>query len=66
MSAIDPYDPVVAARNHKLGLILMGLVLLVVVAFIIRFALAGLPEDYKEWSRIQQRQSADSAVSQPD
>lgn len=65
MGAIDPYDPEVSRKNRKLALILVGVVLVVIIAFIIRFTLAGLPEDLREWSRIQQREDARSGEQQP-
>jgi hypothetical protein len=54
----DPYDPEVARKNRRLGFILLGVVGFVVLAFIIRFNLAGLPKDREVWARMQQRASA--------
>lgn len=65
MSGIDPYDDEVARRNRKTGLMLAAAVGVVVLLFIVRFTLAGLPEDKDEWARIQQRESQSAGVTLP-
>ena len=65
MSGIDPYDAAVASRNRKTGLILAAAVGVVILLFIVRFTIAGLPEDKDEWARIQQRESQDTGFTPP-
>ncbi|TVR10814.1 MAG: hypothetical protein EA401_12030 [Planctomycetota bacterium] len=65
MGAIDPYDPEVSRKNRKLALLLVAVIVIVLLAFLIRFTLAGLPEDMREWSRIQQREDARSGEDAP-
>ena len=65
MSGIDPYDPDMVRKNRKTGLILAAVVAVVIFLFILRFTYAGLPEDAKEWARIQQRQSQSTISPEP-
>ena len=65
MSGIDPYDTDVARKNRTTGLILAAAVAVVVFLFIVRFTIAGLPEDEKEWARIQQRESQATDFTPP-
>ena len=60
----DPNDPVLAARNRKLGALLTIAVLTVVGVFMWRFSDIGLPPDRKMIEREQQRQSAEQPIDQ--
>ncbi len=68
MNPIEPenlaLDPVIRARNVRLGLLLGAIVIGVVVTFMIVFTTRGLPKDPAEWKRLQRLESARRAQAE--
>lgn len=57
-----PDNHELARRNRTLGLGLGAFVVLVVLAFIIRFTLAGLPPDQRLYEQTERRAAAQAAA----
>lgn len=61
MNAVPFQTPEQRRRNIVLGLILGGIVLGMIVAFILTFRRHGLPKDPEVWKRLTQERSAEAA-----
>ncbi|MDA3959234.1 MAG: hypothetical protein PF961_00465 [Planctomycetota bacterium] len=62
---VDPRDPAVRARNLKLGFIVGGGAVLVLILAFIRFVVFGLPEDRATRERLEQQRSAATGAAEP-
>jgi hypothetical protein len=59
-------DPELRRRNIKLGVIVAVIAFAVMVTFLVRFLVWGLPKDRTAYEKLEQRRSAEAAAEHED